>query len=318
LDDGPALDPPLAERLEILRPQLLRLKADVVCLQEVNAQRTAPRTPRTLAALDRLIAETPYADFHRAAGSSAEAGALSDKHNLVILSRYPLGDVEVIRHGLVPPAEYRIVTASPASPDSQAIAWDRPILKAAVELPGGRRLHVVNLHLRSPLAAPVAGQKEDSFTWRRTTAWAEGFFMATVKRAGQALEARLTVDRVFDAEPDALIAVCGDFNAEERETPLRILRADVEDTGNGRLAGRVLIPMDNTIPESHRFSVIHQGHRVMLDHVLISRRLLEFYRHVEIHNEALGDEAVAYSSIRHSPESYHAPVVAEFELPERG
>ncbi|MEQ8195880.1 MAG: endonuclease, partial [Rhodospirillales bacterium] len=194
------------------------------------------------------------------------------------------------------------------------ITWDRPLLKASVRLPGGRRLHVVNLHLRSPLAALVPGQKEDSFTWRNTHAWAEGFFMATVKRAGQALETRMTVDRLFDAEPEALIAVCGDFNAEERETPLRTIRADVEDTGNGRLAGRVLIPMDRTVPETQRFSVIHQGHKVMLDHILVSRRLLEFYRHVEIHNEALGDEAVAYSGVRHSPESYHAPVVAEFEL----
>ncbi|MEQ8192966.1 MAG: endonuclease, partial [Rhodospirillales bacterium] len=72
LDDKPDLDPPLAERLGILRPQLLRLKADLLCLQEVNAQRGASGQPRTLAALDRLLAGTPYVDFHRAVGSSNE------------------------------------------------------------------------------------------------------------------------------------------------------------------------------------------------------------------------------------------------------
>ena len=45
--------------------------------------------------------------------------------------------------------------------------------------------------------------------------WAEGFFAAAIKRAGQALELRLAVERIFDAEPNAVIAVCGDFNAED-------------------------------------------------------------------------------------------------------
>ena len=43
LDDAPDGAPPLAERLRILRPQLERLAADVLCLQEVNAQRDGPK-----------------------------------------------------------------------------------------------------------------------------------------------------------------------------------------------------------------------------------------------------------------------------------
>ncbi|MGH6954545.1 MAG: endonuclease/exonuclease/phosphatase family protein, partial [Alphaproteobacteria bacterium] len=72
LDDRP--ERPLAQRIEILRPQLLRLRADVLCLQEVNAQRADRRTPRGLHALDRLLAETPYARFHRFASASRESG----------------------------------------------------------------------------------------------------------------------------------------------------------------------------------------------------------------------------------------------------
>jgi exonuclease III len=54
----------------------------------------------------------------------------------------------------------------------------------------------------------------------------------------------------------------------------------------------------------------------MLDHVLVSRPLLAWYDHAEIHNEALEDELVAFATVSRSPESYHAPVVAEFELPD--
>jgi len=48
----------------------------------------------------------------------------------------------------------------------------------------------------------------------------------------------------------------------------------------------------------------------MLDHILASRALFAHFVDVEIHNEMLEDELVAYSRISHPPESLHAPVVA--------
>ena len=61
LDDGPNLQPTLADRIRIRRPQLLRLRADVLCLQEVHSQ--GPGGARTLAALDALLAGTDYVAF---------------------------------------------------------------------------------------------------------------------------------------------------------------------------------------------------------------------------------------------------------------
>jgi endonuclease/exonuclease/phosphatase family metal-dependent hydrolase len=316
LDDRPGLEPPLGERVSVLRPQLARLHADILCLQEVNGQRPEGGGPRCLAALDRLLDGTPYAAFERAVGGRPGEAAIADKHNLVTLSRLPIAARRTPWHELVPPPFYRPATADPRAAAVEPVRWDRPILVTEIGVPGGRRLHLLNLHLRAPLAAPIAGQKTGPFAWNSCAAWAEGFFVATLKRAGQALEARLTVDAIFDADADGLVAVCGDFNAEERETPLRTIRADLEDTGNGRLAGRVLTPLERTVPESQRFSVLHHGHRAMLDHILVSRQLLGFYRHVEVHNETIGDELVAFAGVRGSPESYHAPVVAEFELPD--
>ncbi len=315
LDDRPDVEPPLAARIAVLRPQLLRLKADVLCLQEVNGQRPPGGGPRRLLALDRLLAGTPYEGFQRAASSrvsspkeGADRGA-DAVHNLVILSRAPILATEELRHHLVEPPAYRPKTARPAVEREQAIEWDRPILGAAIELPGARRLHVVNLHLRAPLAAPVPGQKKDSHTWRSVSGWAEGFFLATVKRAGQALETRLFIERIFDRDARALVAVCGDFNAEERQTPLRTIRGDPADTGNPALEARALVPLERTLPASQRFSVVHGGHKEMLDHVLVSRALLDCYRHAEIHNEGLADELSDAG-----PASHHAPLVAEFAL----
>ena len=110
--------------------------------------------------------------------------------------------------------------------------------------------------------------------------------------------------------------VGGDFNATLEETPLRLIVAAEEDTGNGHLAGRALIAPESALPDEQRISVIHHGRPQMLDHLLISRALMAHYRSMAVHNEGLGDELVGYAGIEHSPASYHAPVVAEFELPD--
>ncbi len=319
LDDRPDLEPSLAERIRVLRPQLLRLQADVLCLQEVNAQHTEKHGPRKLLALEKLLRETPYASYHLAASGMQGGAGLANVHNLVTLSRFPIAEQRQYWHDLVPAPEWRPVTAEPPAETAAAVEWDRPILYTALRLGeaagAGQLLHVVNLHLRSPLAAVIEGQKLDSFTWKTVPGWAEGFWLAAIKRAGQALEARLLTDRLFDADPEALIAVCGDFNATARETSVRVIRGDEEDTGSGRLAGRAMVPVERSIPESQRYSVLHHGEPVMLDHVLVSRTLMAWFRHAEIHNEALEDELVAFATVSRSPVSFHAPVLAEFELP---
>lgn len=316
LDDRPRLEPSLAERINILRPQLMRLRADVVCLQEVNAQKSTggKREPRVFAALDALLEDTEYAGFHRVASTHRDGHGPMDVQNVVILSRFPIARYRQYWHDLVTPPDYSRATAEPAETKAQPVGWDRPVLHATLSLANGRSLHVFNVHLRAPLAAFVPGQKEGAFTWKTVPGWAEGFYLAAIKRAGQALEARMAVDQVFDAEPDALIVVCGDMNAESREMPLRILRGDEEDTANGTLAGRVLVPLERAVPDSLRYSVMHAGQTLMLDHLLASRAVLGHCRAVEIHNEALGDEVVGYATIHKSPESYHAPVVAEFDM----
>jgi endonuclease/exonuclease/phosphatase family metal-dependent hydrolase len=302
----------LAQRIEVLQPQLLRLNADILCLQEVSAHSKDAQGQRTMAALDALLAGTRYADYARVSSVGAAGHGPADIHNLVILSRWPCTTSRQIRHELVPPVRHAPVTAG----DTVDTAFDRPILYAAIPLPGGQVVHVINLHLRSPLAAHIAGQKKSALVWRSIAGWAEGFFVAALKRDGQALETRLFLERLFDAEPEARIVVCGDFNADGREVPVRMIIGDDDDTGNPALAARSMTAIERNLPDERRFSVRHAGHTVMLDHILISRALLAWAAKAEVHNEALKDEIFDAPPGVPPLGSFHAPVVVEFDAPD--
>jgi endonuclease/exonuclease/phosphatase family metal-dependent hydrolase len=313
LDDKPGPhNPMLAERIRILRPQLLRLRADVLCLQEIHGQEQ-PGQPRDLLALKALIATTPYESYHLATTATA-AGPPYDVRNLVVLSRFPILARQQLKNEAGAPS-YQKVTAIPPETVARPVEWERPILYVKLDMGGGRVFHVANVHLKSKLPTEIPGQKVDQYTWKSARAWAEGSFISAMKRVGQALEVRLLVEQIFDLEPDAWIAVAGDFNAESEDVATTAIRGPVEETGNPAHATRVLIPCENTIPESSRHSLFHLGKGIMIDHVLVSRSFASFYKAAEIHNEVLPDESGAFRTDAQFPESDHAPVIAEFALP---
>ncbi|MGI9481975.1 MAG: endonuclease/exonuclease/phosphatase family protein [Hyphomicrobiales bacterium] len=307
--DRPAVE--LEERVRVLRPQLDRLHADVLCLQEVNAARKSKNEQRQTYALDELLKGTGFEDFQQATSVKPGTSALADRHNLVTLSRWPILDQQQCFHDKVLPPVSTYAMANPRRTGATSLKWDRPILYVKLDTPAGP-LHVLNLHLRAPLASAIPGQKHSQFKWNTVSGWAEGFYISAIKRSGQALEARMIVDEIFDNDEEAKIAVTGDFNAEMRETPFKILSGNVEDTGNGDLAARSLVPVERSLPENRCFSIIHAGRHIMLDHILVSRGLLANYKNVEVHNETLADEFVGYATGVADPGTHHAPVVAEF------
>lgn len=303
--------PSLAARIRVLRPQLRRLRADVLCLQEVHGQDTAGGE-RRLDALQELISGTPYAGFHLACTRTAD-GKFYRERNLVILSRYPVLQHRQVMNTLVAKPAYRSVTAQPAEAAAREIGWERPVFYAQLALPNNKTLHVLNVHFKSKLPTPIEGQYErEKYRWRSVAGWAEGYFISSMKRVGQALEARCLIDTIFDGDDSALIAACGDFNADHDEVPVNAIRGLVEDTGNAALGDRIMVPCEFSIPEPARYSLLHLGRKTMLDHILVSRTLLADYRGTEIHNEALPDESGAFRTDVQFPESDHAPVVAEF------
>jgi endonuclease/exonuclease/phosphatase family metal-dependent hydrolase len=307
--DGPSLD----ARIQVLAPQLARADADILCLQEVNAQKPKFGKKRSLRALEALMEATGLSGYHLAVSQNRKGTGPSDIHNLVTLSRQPIRSTEQLWHDLVPEPQHHYVNG--IDPGAQAaLAWDRPVLYTRIEVPGDRLLHLFNLHLRAPLASPVPGAKADAFAWNSVAAWAEGYYLSEIKRAGQALELRCALDTLFDDDENALICIAGDFNCAEHHTPVEIIRGQEDNTANGALAPRVMVPVEHSLAEDRRFTVIHQGQRQMLDHILASLPLLGHYQGSEIHNEALSDELVCYAAVEASPVSYHAPVVATFAL----
>jgi endonuclease/exonuclease/phosphatase family metal-dependent hydrolase len=310
LDVGPKAHVELETRIAVLRPILERLAADVLCLQEVNGQRVSGQKGRQLLALDRLLAGTRYQDYARAIASPGGSG-VADVHNLVILSRFPIAGHREVLHDFVPVlGGMRIAKGA----DLQEVRFDRPLLLTEIGLPGGLSLSVINAHLRAPLASPISGQKSGPFAWRSVSGWAEGFFLSALKRDAQALELRLLLEEMLRGDAVKLIAVAGDFNAPDPSTALLIAVAPEEDLGASALAANSLVVLDRAIPADRRWSILHHGRPQMVDHILASRALYGRFRHVEVHNEWLGDEALGYAKALHSAASYHAPVVAEFDL----
>jgi endonuclease/exonuclease/phosphatase family metal-dependent hydrolase len=295
----------LEARIAALAPVLARLKADVLCLQEVNAPRDASGA-RGFSPLERLLAGADYAGFHRVASLRPGSDEPADVHNLVILSRFPVEASGQIHHDFVPAWDW----TPPGEAKPVRAAFDRPILHARLRTPAGP-LHVLNLHLRAPRAAHLPADKAEG-RWLTSAGWAKGFFLAAQMRQAQALEARLYVESLFDADAQARILVCGDFNAESFETPTRLICGAPEDaapSADPAFAERWLERLEARVAPARRHSVIHDGRRILLDHLLASPALARACASVEIFNEGLADEAHAQGKIAGS---LHAPVVARF------
>ena len=305
LDVSPA-DPLWFEaRAAALRPILAALDADVLCLQEVNAQHIIGQATRSLLALRKLMEGSACAGFHLVHSTRPGRAGPADVHNLAILSRWPIAAHSQIHHDLVPAAQWPPLHGG----EPVALTFDRPLLYARINPPGERPLHLINLHLRAPRAAFLPGGRQEG-RWRSLSHWAEAYYLAGWKRQGQSLEARLFVESLFDAEPDARIAVCGDLNAEGHEAPTRILQALPEDMETEAFAARALTPLEACIREEARYTVLHDGRRVLLDHILASPTLAASCKEARILNAGLADEAHASGPVRGS---LHAPMLAIFD-----
>jgi endonuclease/exonuclease/phosphatase family metal-dependent hydrolase len=299
LDWSPAREADFEGRRLRLAPLLAALDADVLCLQEVGAQKPHKHAPRAFLALERLLAGTPYAGFQRAASVRPGTEVPADVHNLVILSRWPIREARQLHHDLVPRWSWPPPRDDGATPAPIPIEWDRPLLYAEIELPTGAPLHVINLHLRAPRPAPVVTARGSGSSKSQV----EGQFVAAQKREGQALEARLLIETLFDAEPDARIAVSGDFNADAHDAPTRLLRGGDNERQQGP---RALVPLEERVGPERRYSILHAGRPKLIDHILASPTLAEGWRETRILNDGLEDEVYAKDPVLGS---LHAPIV---------
>ncbi|MEO0999527.1 MAG: endonuclease/exonuclease/phosphatase family protein [Pseudomonadota bacterium] len=325
LDEPGPKDPSFEDRAAILRPQLARIDADILCLQEVHGQ-DVPGEARQLVVLRRLLEGTKYDGWEMRSTTLKGRRDVERFRNLVTIIRPDMSFEEAKEvaqadmpggpngEPLILGPEYRFMTADPPQ-DVRAITWERPMFYCRIGLPGGAGpIHVINVHYKSKRPTSVKGQGPENFQWKTAAGWAEGFFVSSMKRVGAALETRRFVDHLIDTDPEARVVVCGDLNAETHEVPVMALRGEVADTGNPDLAPYTLYPLEESVPEDKRFTLYHHGKKNMLDHLLASRSLLGAYRGTEIHNEIVRDESISFGFDTKFPASDHAPVIAEFAL----
>ncbi|MEO9530147.1 endonuclease/exonuclease/phosphatase family protein [Roseibium sp.] len=301
----------LLPRLKALRPKILELEADILCLQEVNAQKPGGAASRRFLALDLLLETTPYLGYHRATSARPSGKGPGDRHNLVILSRYPIRHSESLYQTHARPPLWQPISADPPYEGPQSIEFDRPVLRTEIDIGTDRPLHLFAVHLRAPIAAMIPGGKQPDRSWKSISTWAEGYQLAVLKQTAQALEIRLAVEALFDADEQAQIVLAGDFNATGETGTLRLLRANPEDTGSPALEPRRLFQLDAALPAERRKTVIHNGRGQTLDHIFASAAMTARTVNVRVFNCDLPDEALDSGNDDYAG-SYHAAMLAEF------
>lgn len=310
-------NPVLAARIPLLKATFERMDADIICLQEVHGQEleghTSDHPKRDLLALQQVLAGTRYESFNISVTHTTQ-GVPYDKRNLVVLSSPEIAvkNIAQYKNQFIDQLMYKKITEKPQAGDiADAVTWERPILHVQLALPTGDLLHVINLHLKSRLPSNIKGQK-DGYEWKSAAGWAEGYFLSSMKRVGQALETRVLLDHIFEEESEAKIIVCGDFNAEPGQVPVEAIQGRMENTNNAGLLPNALMECSRSIPDSIRYSHFHHGHGNLLDHMLISQSLISHFRSSQIFNETLHDESLPFSFDTKYPESDHAAFVSEF------
>ena len=73
---------------------------------------------------------------------------------------------------------------------------------------------------------------------------------------------------------------------------------------------RALAPLERLAPPEARYTVLHDGQPVLLDHILASQTLAAACKGVRILNAGLADEAHVCGPVKGS---LHAPVLAIFD-----
>ncbi|MBD0400849.1 endonuclease/exonuclease/phosphatase family protein [Flammeovirga sp. EKP202] len=313
---GDDKNPSLELRKPALRNQFERMNADVVCLQEVHGQETPEHSSdnpnRTLSALDAILDGTKYQEYHKVS-TMTQDNTPRDKRNLVILSKYEILEVAQYNNEFINNLKYKKVTQVPESDDILNVNWERPIFYVKLKISDHDVMHVINVHFKSRLASNIKGQLA-GYQWKSAAGWAEGYFLSSIKRVGQALETRILIDNIFEQEPEAKIVVCGDFNAEPGQVPVEAIQGKMENTNNPDLISKELISCSRSIAESIRYSHLHHGKGNLLDHMLVSKSLFQHFKDAKIFNEQLHDESLPFAFDTKYPESDHAVFLSEFNL----
>jgi endonuclease/exonuclease/phosphatase family metal-dependent hydrolase len=303
-DFGPRDDATYRAKLAALAATINTAKPDVLGVQEVGE-------PAALADLVALL----DGEWHTLLSKHFEAG---HPIRVGVISRQPLElvqDVADFPEKLAP-----IQVDDSAQRDHR---MGRGALAVGVSFPSGQRLVMVVCHLKSKLLSYPAAGGGTRFFPRDEGERARYAGFALFRRAAEAATVRGLATHLLDGHGQQRpLVVVGDLNDEPLAATTQILLgppgselgttgALTPDKGD---AARLwnLAPL---IPEAERVSRVYQGRHELIDHIMVSRALLE--RVEEVHTvraaglASVGDDPVTR---RDTPASDHSPVLAKLAL----
>lgn len=199
----------------------------------------------------------------------------------------------------------------------------RGALAVSVSPAPGSELHAVVCHLKSKLLT-FPGHR---FAPRDEGERARYAAYALFRRAAEAVTVRAAADRLLDGDGGTrMVAVMGDFNDEPVAATTQILLgppgSQIGTSGFKHRDRRDEVRLWNLcplIPEDQRYSRVQDGQPELIDHILVSRALLDRVERVFTGNghpeQSLPSVGEDPSERRDAPASDHAPILAVLRLP---
>ncbi len=292
-----------ARKVEAIATMVSRLDADVVAFQEVENARV----------LDAVRAALPAnGAYHPAVVGTADQRGIA----CGLLSRFPIANTEV--HGAGQLAFPTFAEGDPR-PFAGRLESRRGVLEVTVTLPDGSPLELLVVHLKSARPIPRVDDRGNPLDEDGHYAAAEGHARAMLVRVAEALHLRSRVEARLMRDGRAQIAVLGDFNDSPESLVVRAVAGQHAEAPRGRnadldaatsLENGVLHHCAKAVAAPGRYSILHRGAGVLVDHILVSRSLWRRFRGARVLNEELRETS---SDGREEVESDHAPVLAWFE-----
>ena len=299
--DGPDTQQAYDAKLDVSAATIQALAPDVLALQEIGEP----------ACLDDLLT--------RVGGTwHTELSTHPDPRQIRVgfASRLPitaLANVTTFVLGLTP------IQSDDAG--GTATAPSRGILQVTVDVPGLGAVHLVTAHLKSKLLTFPGGRFQPADEDERARFGAYALYKRTAEAS--TLRSHLT-GLLADAGRTTPAVVLGDLNDDPQAATTQILLGPpgseigtrgetIPDQGD---ASR-LFNLAPKLPAPQQYSRIYRGRRELIDHILISRALLDSILNVQSGTglasgpelRSLGDDPTITSTAAGSD---HAPITARF------
>ncbi|HEX3771723.1 MAG TPA: endonuclease/exonuclease/phosphatase family protein [Polyangiaceae bacterium] len=291
----------VTRKVEAIAETLRACDADVVGLQEVGS-------PRLLQAVLDLWPEGRYRE---PVLGTADARGI----RCALLSRLPVTDARVETAATLP---FPVFQLGDRAPFGDRIPLRRGVVRARLASDQGP-VHVLVVHFKSPLPVDLRGRDGAAIAPSTQHERAEGVLRSLVWRAAEALHARTLVDALLASDPEASLAVVGDFNDGPASPVVRVLRGEAGgapgDAGAAEPFDGALYDCAARVEAGRRFSAWHGGAPSQIDHVLATAGLYRRVAAARFLNESLRDHGAFDPSADEAPtvDSDHAALVVRFE-----